>query len=503
MNSDPLDKELQVYRDNNVEVSGGTAKLIAKDEVNYWYSGSGGFTSYNYTSGMIHSKEQFIFLYGKYQIRCKIPSGRGFWPAFWVVGNGELDVFEFSGHKPKDHWTDAHNTCTDGNNCHHSIKHVGLFQIIPKIDPLSHIFELEWDPAYVIWRVDGQQIRKISRYYAPSSGNPLDCSTSIVPGFYDENVLVPSHPWNKSFIIANLAIIGPDGPFGPPPNSSTPFDSQMEIDYIRVYQKQYGKIIGDDLICSGQHTYQFSSGMPQNSPSWSTSSNLNIVSSSNDDITVQVTSTGPAWIQVVDDDGYTFTKDIWIGTYNSSVLDINGPSEACPNDYVYLQGVISGFDPATITDYDWTWPSGWTYLGGDGTPHLDLRAPSNTYSWSSDILLNVENQCGWSGTPEVQIVSPKFYGCSGGYAFSMGPNPGSTYIDIEVEKKPESTSVDVAPAYEVEIYNVHMKKYKKVTVGKNTKRKRLDISRIPQGQYIVRIRHGANVINKRLVIDRK
>ncbi|MDP4717859.1 MAG: family 16 glycosylhydrolase, partial [Flavobacteriales bacterium] len=54
--------------------------------------------NFNYDTGEFESKE--LFLWGYYEIRCKLPKGRNAWPAFWLYGesngtNNEIDVFEF------------------------------------------------------------------------------------------------------------------------------------------------------------------------------------------------------------------------------------------------------------------------------------------------------------------------------------------------------------------------------------------------------------------------
>lgn len=84
----------------NIEVEDGILKLIAKNETVYeravpWMGddeelfcdGTSVGTNkrwFNYTSGMIFSKQQFI--YGKFEIRCKVPSIKKLWPAFWLYG---------------------------------------------------------------------------------------------------------------------------------------------------------------------------------------------------------------------------------------------------------------------------------------------------------------------------------------------------------------------------------------------------------------------------------
>jgi len=72
--------ELQYYtnRADNVIVSAGTLKIIAKKEN---YNGKA------YTSARLLSKDKFSFKYGKVEARAKLPAGVGTWPAIWTLGN--------------------------------------------------------------------------------------------------------------------------------------------------------------------------------------------------------------------------------------------------------------------------------------------------------------------------------------------------------------------------------------------------------------------------------
>ncbi|MEO0075699.1 MAG: glycoside hydrolase family 16 protein [candidate division WOR-3 bacterium] len=107
---------------NNIEVSNGTLKLIARREsppivgtyvsdysTNPWTYTT---TNFDYSSAEIDSK--YKFGYGMYEIRCKIPKGKGFWPAFWMYGenangvNNEIDVFEFWDNSTNDHNMTVH-----------------------------------------------------------------------------------------------------------------------------------------------------------------------------------------------------------------------------------------------------------------------------------------------------------------------------------------------------------------------------------------------------------
>ena len=68
--------ELQYYRSQNVAVAGGNLVITAKAES---FSGS------SYTSGRIKTKGKRSFLYGRIEMRAKLPTGGGIWPAFWMI----------------------------------------------------------------------------------------------------------------------------------------------------------------------------------------------------------------------------------------------------------------------------------------------------------------------------------------------------------------------------------------------------------------------------------
>src|SRR5689334_16014125 len=86
--------EREWYQRDDVLLEGNRLRLRAqKRRVN----------GYAYTSGMISSHGKFEFQYGYMEIRCKVPRGRGLWPAFWALGSppyAEIDVLEILGHEP-------------------------------------------------------------------------------------------------------------------------------------------------------------------------------------------------------------------------------------------------------------------------------------------------------------------------------------------------------------------------------------------------------------------
>jgi beta-glucanase (GH16 family) len=215
--------EGQIYFDENVEESSSTLKLIAKRETGKWYN-----TEKQYSSGMIHSKETFG--YGRYEIRCKLPVGMGFWPAFWMFGNKatELDVFEIGTQK------------THRN-------HVGIISwpIDQRLDlgyngninlmEGFHTFALVWDTNFVRFEVDSSEVYRISKYTNRRGRTIKKCM--IKAGKYRIQPVFPQND-EKLSIIVNLAVGTENIPFTHSPDKNTVFPNQMEIDWIRYYQRK-------------------------------------------------------------------------------------------------------------------------------------------------------------------------------------------------------------------------------------------------------------------------
>lgn len=226
--------ELQYYLDDNVVIEDGILKLTAKREPGYYdvwrfdNDGSGSIISkfFEYTSGWIQTKMNFQ--YGLYEVRCRIPDGQGFWPAFWLYGNGEeIDIFEFSSNEQKRHLTTIHKWYDDGNHefCPEDWKSNTSFAND------FHKFSLEWDEFVLIFRVDGVIKRIIYNYYN-ILGQSIGNYQSATDGLHTRFALFPNNPQS---IILNLAI--PGQTFGPPPSLQTVFPSSLDIDYVKVYKK--------------------------------------------------------------------------------------------------------------------------------------------------------------------------------------------------------------------------------------------------------------------------
>ncbi len=199
-------QESQYYtnRINNAMVKNGRLKIIAEKEK---YEGS------DYTSARLLTKNKFTFQYGKVTARAKIPFGKGTWPAIWMLGAndgvvgwpqcGEIDIMEHAGNRLDTIYGTLHYPGHSGANAD------GSTMMVKNVTGAFHIYSMEWDSTAIKIYVDGQLNHTVAN------------SNSI--------------PFNHAFfLIMNVAMGGGfGGPIDPAFKSAA-----MEIDYIRVYQKQ-------------------------------------------------------------------------------------------------------------------------------------------------------------------------------------------------------------------------------------------------------------------------
>ncbi len=158
-----------------------------------------------YTSGCITSELTFWRTYGYYEMRARLPLGKGFFPAFWllpkrVVWPPEIDVFEASGVRPQDIHVGIIRPDRKGSDA--------WIKGMAGIANGFHAYGLEWSQDAVAWFLDGREIWR-----------------------------QPNTIREDMYVLANLALGNRDPNFIPDPDASTPFPGRLEIDYIRVYAK--------------------------------------------------------------------------------------------------------------------------------------------------------------------------------------------------------------------------------------------------------------------------
>jgi beta-glucanase (GH16 family) len=179
-----------------------------------------------YTSARLKSQGRFSFQYGRLEFRALVPEAQGFWPAVWLLGNniatitwpacGEQDVLERIDAAGSPDWNEGsvHGTGFTGGTG------LGTKYTFPSAETAAqwHTYGMIWAPGEVQYYIDDPS--NIYATYTPSSLSGL--SAAVWP--YDAG--------QSNFLIINLAI-GGDWPG--PPDQTTPFPSEMLVDYVRIY----------------------------------------------------------------------------------------------------------------------------------------------------------------------------------------------------------------------------------------------------------------------------
>jgi beta-glucanase (GH16 family) len=176
-----------------------------------------------YTSARLKTQGLFSFQYGRIEFRAMVPEAKGFWPAAWLLGNnivtvnwpacGEQDVLERVNAATNPDWNagSVHGPGFTGGTG------LGFNYPFPSGQTAGsafHTYDMVWSPGSVQYYIDGN-------LYA-----------SFTPASLSGGMTWPFDNGQSNFIILNLAI-GGDWPG--PPDGTTPFPSEMLVDYVRIY----------------------------------------------------------------------------------------------------------------------------------------------------------------------------------------------------------------------------------------------------------------------------
>lgn len=217
-----VNEELQEYVDSeeNIYLKDGMLYLNPVQTPD----GKGGYT---YTSGRVSTQNKQDFTYGMFECRAKVPYGKGYLPAFWLMATdeniygqwprcGEIDIMEVLGDQPKT----LHGTIHYGNPHSQSQGDYSL-TTIESFASDFHTFNCEWEPGKITWYVDGVKYHEESDWYSTTEGQ----GTLTYPAPFDQ----------PFYIILNLAV---GGSWVGYPDETTSFDNNpFIVDYVRVYQK--------------------------------------------------------------------------------------------------------------------------------------------------------------------------------------------------------------------------------------------------------------------------
>ena len=206
------EKQYYTSRSENVRAENGMLVVEGRREA---------YQGYAYTSASVNTRRGFELTYGRVEARAKLPTGRGTWPAIWMLGTnidqvgwpacGEIDIMENVGFDP----TRIHGTIHTAAYNHVAGTAKGASVTVPAPWEDFHVYAMEWSPDRVDIFVDG------ARYFT----------------FANEGTGSRTWPFDKPmYLLLNLAIGGSWG--GQQGIDDARFPHRYLIDYVRVYQRR-------------------------------------------------------------------------------------------------------------------------------------------------------------------------------------------------------------------------------------------------------------------------
>jgi beta-glucanase (GH16 family) len=199
----PKDSGQQPY--NPFSARDGVLRISAQPTPKGIYSGPG---NHPYVSGQLTSAHKFTQRYGYFELRAKLPPGKGLWSRFWLLTDdgiwpGEYDIFEILGRDPGEIHQTTHFRDVQRAHAAYGTSYKG----INPTDGQFHTYGFLWEKTGVTWFVDGvatlQQINRID-----------------VPMYVLIDLVVGNDPGN----------LWPGNP-----DATNQWPAVMELDYYRVY----------------------------------------------------------------------------------------------------------------------------------------------------------------------------------------------------------------------------------------------------------------------------
>lgn len=196
---------------NSTWVDNGILTIEAKPTDSIIQNAAGSWAKY--TSGLLTTQFSFSQQYGYFEMRAKMPAGKGLWPAFWLLPIDkswppEIDVMEFFGGLN----AKGEGGLTTIHYASHTVKKSGLcgtwHDVGVDLTKDFHTYGVYWQPDKITYFFDGVA-------YASCPGNP------------DAN--------QPFYLLVNLAV-GSTAAWPSSPNSTNSWPAYMYVDYVRAYQ---------------------------------------------------------------------------------------------------------------------------------------------------------------------------------------------------------------------------------------------------------------------------
>ena len=219
-----VNNELQAYTDRDTNIFLEDGYLVLQGNIEPGYSGTdfvGNNYVADYTSGRVNTDNKFSTTYGRFDIKAKLPAGKGSWPAIWMLGEsisslgwpecGEIDIMEHVGYDEGMIHGSIH---TEEYNHMYNTQRSGS-KYVDNVTDQFHVYSLEWSPFYLRYLIDDEPFFFV---YNDSNGDDS------------------KWPFNDPhYLILNLAIGGDWG--GVQGISASAFPMKMYVDYVRAYKK--------------------------------------------------------------------------------------------------------------------------------------------------------------------------------------------------------------------------------------------------------------------------
>jgi beta-glucanase (GH16 family) len=218
-----VNNELQEYVDaaENLYVKDGTLVIQAVKK-----TGADGKATY--TSGRVNTQRKHDFTYGRFEAKLKVPNGKGFLPAFWMMPTeenlygqwpkcGEIDIMEVLG----DATTKNYGTLHFGEP--HAQRQGTYALSSGDFSKEFHVYAVEWDPGEMRFYIDGNFYYKTGDWFTKRNG----FGEVTYPAPFDQNF----------YMILNVAV-GGNWPGNPDDSTKFAENARLVVDYVKVYQKK-------------------------------------------------------------------------------------------------------------------------------------------------------------------------------------------------------------------------------------------------------------------------
>jgi beta-glucanase (GH16 family) len=203
--------ELQHYTDRqaNARVGNGVLVITARREP---------VDDNRFTSARLVSKGKGDFLYGRFEVRARLPGGRGTWPAIWMLPtdraygdwprSGEIDIMEHVGHEPGV----VHASVHTGAYNHRIGTQKSASRRVEDVTGTFHVYRVDWTPRDIRAFIDDEQVLAFANDGSGPDAWPFD---------------------QRFHLLLNIAVGGDWG--GKEGVDDQAFPAVMEVDWVRVY----------------------------------------------------------------------------------------------------------------------------------------------------------------------------------------------------------------------------------------------------------------------------